>query len=190
MASIEASLQDPIPVPTHGNGGSFSVLATAHINAPPSACLAAIRDTSTWSKWNTFNPSVTIDPKSPSPSPILEIGTIASVKVVMDDLKDASRDQGIVVTFIDQDISKKSAGKQGWRLAWKATGYKDWQLKSERVLEFVDDGNGGTEMAVWDTLGGAMGKMAKMTAGKEMVGSFRRFVADFKGWVEGEAVVA
>ncbi|KAH8678899.1 hypothetical protein BGZ60DRAFT_428718 [Tricladium varicosporioides] len=63
----------PIPVPTHGPGGTFTVLARTTIFAPPVQVLSLIRNTSTWKEWNSFCPACTIHPsKGKSKVPILK----------------------------------------------------------------------------------------------------------------------
>jgi hypothetical protein len=58
---VTCSLVDAIPVPTHGPGGSFSVLAKAQIAAPPALVLKAIRNTNEWCKWNSFCPRCVVE---------------------------------------------------------------------------------------------------------------------------------
>lgn len=119
---IKCSLESPISVPTHGDGGSFSVKVSAHIKAPPSAVFAIVRDTTTWPEWNCFCPKATISKSSPSQSTILEVGTVAVMVVYMTGKhSDPSRDQEIEVTVIDETVN---GGKgKGFRVSWKANGF-------------------------------------------------------------------
>lgn len=52
----DSLLTSPIAVPTHGPGGSFSVLTRCIVRASPESLLNAVRDVSTWPEWNTFCP--------------------------------------------------------------------------------------------------------------------------------------
>ncbi|KAH7355052.1 hypothetical protein BKA65DRAFT_535351 [Rhexocercosporidium sp. MPI-PUGE-AT-0058] len=71
-----STLEPPIPTPTYGAGGSFTVLARTFIpHTTPGSVLSAIRDTSTWAHWNGFTPHFTF---SPLPSPDSKTSTTPS----------------------------------------------------------------------------------------------------------------
>jgi hypothetical protein len=197
---ITASLVPAIPVPTHGAGGTFAVLAKTRISAPPQEVLSLIRNTKTWPLWNTFCPSCAISPKSP-PVPVeprddgietgkegwLEVGTVAVVDVFMngDGLvsgKKRSREQGVVVTILERF---EEEGKRGLRIAWKSTGWAHWQMHSERVMEFVETGDRGTEYSCWETFGGVLGSVVKRMVGEQLVDRFGDYARDVKVFVEG-----
>ncbi|KAH9220232.1 hypothetical protein DL95DRAFT_456764 [Leptodontidium sp. 2 PMI_412] len=62
-----STLEPPIATPTHGAGGSFTVLAKTFIpHTTPSEVLSTIRDTGTWPHWNGFTPFFTFSPFPPS----------------------------------------------------------------------------------------------------------------------------
>src|ERR1700744_2753022 len=61
QSPVSASLVAPITVPTHGAGGTFSVLAKTHVSAPPSRVLQTIRNTPAWPLWNSFCPRCVIN---------------------------------------------------------------------------------------------------------------------------------
>jgi hypothetical protein len=197
---VTASQVPALPVPTHG-GGKFSILAKTRIAAPPAEVLSVIRNTNEWERWNTFCPQCIISPKSP-PAPEqthpsiptgkegwLELGTIATIDVFMngDGLvggggRKKSRDQGIVVTYLEE---LKEEGKNGYRIAWKSTGWAHWQLHSERVMEFVETEDGGTEYTCWETFGGVLAVTVKMGFGHTLADRFGDYARDVKGFLEG-----
>lgn len=199
---VTASLLSPISVPTHGPGGTMSVVAKTHVLAPPGILLQTIRNTNEWHKWNSFCPRCTISPNSPPP-PLepekgngdqaletgkpgwLEIGSIVTIDVFMNgdglvEGRKKSRDQGIVVTRIERLGEGEG---EGYRIAWKSTGYSHWQLHSERVMEFVEK-DGGTDYACWETFGGLLGSVVKATYGGTLVERFGDYARDVKGFVE------
>ena len=175
----------------------MSVMAKTYIAAPPAAVLMTVRNTNEWHKWNSFCPHCIIDPKSPQASPSsgdaaletrkegwLEVGSIAMIEVFMNgdglvEGKKKSRDQGIVVTRLE-----KMTGGEGYRIAWKSTGYSYWQLHSERVMEFVEK-DGGTEYVCWETFGGLLGSVVKTMVGGQLVDRFGDYARDVKEFVEG-----
>jgi hypothetical protein len=91
-----------------------------------------------------------------------------------------SRDQGIVISRIEQ----LDDGREGFRIAWTSTGFSHWQLHSERVMDFVDDGKGGTEYACWETFGGLLATVVKATYGGTLVERFGDYAGDVRGWFE------
>jgi hypothetical protein len=201
---ITSSIVPPIPVPTYGPGGSFSVLARTRISASPSACLSLIRDTPNWHKWNTFCPSITLSPKSPPPPSTsepniptgnegwLELGTIGTIDVFMsgDGLipgRKRTRTQGMIVTVLSP-LSTPD-GKKGYRLAWKGTSFSHWQLHSERVMEFIEielgEGKGeGTEFSCWETFAGVLTPIVKATYGGTLIERFGDYNRDVKAFLE------
>lgn len=198
---MTAEITDPIPVPTHGPGGTFSVIARITIPVAPIKVLNLIRDTTTWPVWNTFCPVGVISPKSvrdPSastdpdlPSGIegwLDVGTIAQIDVYMsgDGLVEGTkrdRTQGILVTYLEK-IQKD--GKHGYRIAWKSTGWAHWNLHSERVMEFteyeMEGGKIGTEYVCWETFGGILASATKLTVGKTLVDRFGDYSKDVRDY--------
>jgi len=113
----------------------------------------------------------------------------------------AKRDQGVEVTVLDFDVvdsaslddgvvgSQGKKKRKGARIAWKATGYSNWQLRSERVMEFWDDGEGGTEYVCWETFGGVLGRVVKGMVGGVLVDRFGDYARDLKGWCERDGGV-
>lgn len=59
----------PIPTPTHGAGGSFTVISSIHIDAPPDVAFTALLDHASWPEWNRFVRRVTVTSSPPPPPP-------------------------------------------------------------------------------------------------------------------------
>lgn len=118
----------------------------------------------------------------------LEIGTVAVIDVFMNgdglvEGKKKSRVQEIVVTVLER--IEAEGGKKGVRIAWKGTGWSHWQLHSERVMDFVETEDGGTEYSCWETFGGVLGSAVKTTVGGQLVDRFGDYARDVKEFLEG-----
>ncbi|RDW69357.1 hypothetical protein BP6252_08377 [Coleophoma cylindrospora] len=197
--AVTSSLVSPIAVPTHGAGGTFSVLAKVHISAAPLAVLNAVRDTSTWKTWNTFCPGCTFGPAKKASKaaathqdlPLgkenwLEPGSACQITYSMvGDASKSSGQQGIEVTVL-RPLTREVDGKDGFTIAWVSTGRKHWQLHSERIMEFVDDGEGGCLYACWETFGGLLGTAVKSVVGGQLRDRFGDYAKDVKGFVESK----
>ncbi|KAG0652839.1 hypothetical protein D0Z07_0389 [Hyphodiscus hymeniophilus] len=208
---VTSSLVPAIPVPTHGTGGSFSVLAKTSIAAPPLLVLEAVRNTSAWPRWNSFCPRCVVD-LATSPSAEagrlaggrdgaekrggarrgekgwLEVGMSVTIEVFMNgdgliEGRKKSRDQTIVITKMEE-LRPVDGGATGYVIAWKSTGFSHWQLHSERVMEFVER-EGATEYVCWETFGGLLGSVVKATVGGQLVDRFGDYARDLKAFVEG-----
>lgn len=92
--------------------------------------------------------------------------------------------QGMEVTLLEPfDNNKK-----GWRVAWKATSFPGFVLRSERVQEVVDDGQGGTEYTCWETMYGPLAYVVKLTQGSALEKNFRIWGEDLKKRAEKLAI--
>ncbi|CAL3962859.1 unnamed protein product [Diplocarpon coronariae] len=195
-----SSLSPPLPVPTHGAGGSFSVLASTFIpGSTPSEVLSTIRNTSTWKEWNGFTPTITFKPRSsPSPPPPsapdiptgndgwLELGTRGDMDVFMsgDGLQAGAKRtqaQGMEVSVLTA-IDGKGDGdaRKGFRIAWLGVGYAHWQLHTERVTELTEDeqhGVAGTRYECWETFAGVLAPIVKFAVGGALVSRFGEYAA-------------
>ncbi|KAH8809090.1 hypothetical protein F5884DRAFT_794442 [Xylogone sp. PMI_703] len=232
---ISKALTPPIPVPTHGQGGTFSVLVRTIVNAPPETLLNAVRDVSTWPEWNTFCPEGRIISSSSSASPSstdndqqprlgkndhpgwLETGSTCDLLVYMsgDMNRGGSRHQEVRVTGIWKledceeiaipeeklsyevsstavfdSVSGERRKRKGFRIAWMACGWREWQMRSERVMEFEEvlgeDGEVKTLYTCWETFGGVLGVAVKLAVGSALVERFGDYARDLKGFVEGQ----
>ena len=93
-----------------------------------------------------------------------------------------SKEQGIQVTVLERF---EEGGRKGFRIAWKSTGWAHWQLHSERVMDFLEMGDGKTEYVCWETFGGLLGSVVRRMAGEQLIDRFGDYARDVKGFVEG-----
>lgn len=90
--------------------------------------------------------------------------------------------QNMEVTLLEPfDVQNK---KKGWRVAWKGTSIPGLLLRTERVQEFVDDGQGGTEYTCWETMYGPLAPVVRMTTGKSLEKGFEAWGVDLKARAE------
>ncbi|KAI9744670.1 MAG: hypothetical protein M1818_002199 [Claussenomyces sp. TS43310] len=193
------SFTDPIPVPTHGPSGVFAVKSAIHISARPETVSRVVLDPSSYPRWSTFTPCVEIvfQPEAarnaiwPGPND-LHPGTKFTQTVYMtgnglkpDAKVSESRQNPIEVTFVDRLGEVEGDGREGFRIAWKATAFSNWVMRSERVQELVDDGQGGTQYITWETFGGPLAHIIKWVVGAQLVERFRDTGRDLKAYVEG-----
>lgn len=81
--------------------------------------------------------------------------------------------------------------RKGWRIAWRQRASwltPAWMLRSERVQEFVEVGEGETVYYCWETFYGVLAPVVRMAAGKQVVGGFGLWMEGLKGLVEGRSV--
>ncbi|KAK0665860.1 hypothetical protein QBC41DRAFT_349269 [Cercophora samala] len=197
-----AVLPAPLPTPSHGPGGSFTIASSTRINAPPSKCLDIVRNAADYPSWNPFCRLVKIDsqPSPPPPSTTtttttttlppdhLHLGTVFTFDVHFNpspDSKPSTRSQERVSVL--EDITDPSSKKViGHRIGWVQIGPQpDWMLRCERIQEFVQveapDGKEGvttTEYRNWETFYGAVAVVVRLAAGEGV----RR---GFEGWMGG-----
>lgn len=163
---ITASLVSPLPVPTHGAGGTFTVLTRTIISAPPSDVLSLIRDTSTWPTWNSFCPVAVFAPRKTEVPEcddfniptgmegLLDLGSEITIDVHLqgDGLVEGSkrtRTQNLCVTRLERIDEEK---RKGYRIAWKPMGFSNWQFHSERVMEMIEVDRGTkTDYVCWES---------------------------------------
>lgn len=188
----------PIATPTFGAGGSFSIVVSTHISAPPDTVFTVLTEHTKWPEWNRFIPKLTVT-SSPPPSDAdpdagalqtliqrddgssyLKKGTKMTFDVHLDpDNTDpgSGTKQGIEVTALEP---YGRDGRKGWRIAWKPTGYPGFALRGERVQEFVDDGRGDTEYTCWETMYGFLGPVVRLTTGAKLEKGFQCWAEDLK----------
>lgn len=191
----------PIPTPTHGAGGSFSVISAVHIAASPDVAFATLLEHGAWPDWNRFVRRVTISsappPLEPSPEAsaletavakddgqrYIKRGTLMTFQVHLDpDNEKSYTKQAMEVTLLEPfDAQNK---KRGWRVAWKGTSIPSLLLRTERVQEFVDDGHGGTEYTCWETMYGPLAPVVRLTTGKSLEKGFEAWGVDLKARAE------
>ncbi|KAG6367532.1 hypothetical protein INS49_001723 [Diaporthe citri] len=187
-----------IATPTFGPGGSFSLVVSIHIDAPPDTAFTVLTDHTKWPEWNRFVPKLTVTSSPPPAGADPDAGALETlirrddgstylkkdtkmnfdVHLDPDNTDPASgRKQAIQVTLLEP---YDRAGRKGWRIAWKPTGYPGVALRGERVQEFVDDGKGGTEYTCWETMYGFLGPVVKLTTGAKLEKCFQYWAEDLK----------
>ncbi|KAK0718881.1 hypothetical protein B0T21DRAFT_351663 [Apiosordaria backusii] len=179
-----AILPAPLPTPTHGPGGSFTIASSTRINAPPSKCLDIVRSAADYPSWNPFCRLATINSQPPSvTSPeLFHLGTVFTFDVHFNpspDSKPSTKSQERVSVL--EDIVDGTTGKViGKRVGWIQVGPQpDFMLRCERIQEFIDVDDGkATEYRNWETFYGLLAPVVKLAAG-EGVGK------GFEGWMGG-----
>lgn len=202
-----------IPTPTHGSG-SFSIIASKRIAAPPHIAFATLLEHTAWPAWNRFVRRATIlsapapsssdssdSPEAPSSASALEAaiasddgsryikqGTTMTFEVHMDpDNAHKSISQDMEVTLLEPLRDDATRPPRGWRVAWKGTTVPQLMLRSERVQEFFDDGEGGTEYTCWETMSGPLAPFIRWTLGKSLEKGFEAWAVDLKARAEEAA---
>lgn len=188
-----------IATPTFGPGGSFSIVVSINIAAPPDTVFTVLTEHTKWPEWNRFIPRLTVT-SSPGPAEASPDAGALETLIQRDDgstylKKDtkmdfdvnldpgdtvtaaAGRKTSIQVTLLEP---YDHAGRKGWRIAWKPTGYPGMALRGERVQEFVDDGKGGTEYTCWETMYGFLGPVVRLTTGAKLEKCFQCWAEDLK----------
>lgn len=187
-----------VATPTFGPGGSFSIIVSTHIDAPPDTVFTVLTDHTKWPEWNRFVPKLTVTSSPPPADADPDAGALETlirrddgstylkkdtkmnfdVHLDPDNTDPASgRKQAIQVTLLEP---YDHAGRKGWRIAWKPTGYPGMALRGERVQECVDDGKGGTEYTCWETMYGFLGPVVRLTTGAKLEKCFQYWAEDLK----------
>lgn len=130
-AVTSSLLNRAIPSPTLGLAGSFTLLQTVLIRAPPLQVLCTLRDTDTWPLWNSFCPRVAFVSGIPEEGletgkeRWLELGSVFEMDIHMegDGLVEGSTKSrgGKFEVSVLGEIEKE--GKKGWRIGWIMRGY-------------------------------------------------------------------
>lgn len=201
---------EPIATPTYGPGGNFSIISSTHIAAPPDTVFQVLLDHSQWPQWNRFVRHVAVKSTPPSssdePTPFapvdgddgttcLKKGQAVTFQVHMDAENPSSSylNQGMEITLLESfdknnnNNNNDDNKRRGWRVAWKATSFPGFALRSERVQEVVDDGQGGTEYTCWETMYGPLAYVVKLTQGSALERNFRIWGEDLKERAEKAA---
>lgn len=194
----------PVSTPTHGAGGSFTVISSAHIAAPADVAFTVLLDHTAWPEWNRFVRLVTVT-SSPAPtepsadagpletavqrddgSRYLKKGTQMAFNVHLDpDNATSHTRQGMEVTLLEPYGS--GSQQHGWRVAWRGTSIPSLLLRTERVQELVDDGSGGCEYTCWETMYGPLAPVVRLTTGKSLEKGFQCWTEDLKRRAESIA---
>ena len=77
----------------------------------------------------------------------------------------------------------------GQRVVWVGKGYPDWALRSERVHEVCEVGEGGgTRYDVYETFSGPLAWFVRVFVGRRLVERFKQWNEELGAFVEGEIV--
>ncbi|GAB1311708.1 Coenzyme Q-binding protein COQ10 START domain-containing protein (Fragment) [Madurella fahalii] len=189
----------PLPTPTYGPGGSFSVTCSARIAATPKACLDVMLDAPGYPTWNRFCRKCTIDAQPSTSAELaqdedkLRLGTQFTFDVHMDPSAPSGngktgRAAALEVSVLEA-INEDDGRRRGWRVGWKGRSsllMPAWMLHNERIQEFVEaDGGKATEYYCWETFYGVLAPVVKKAAGAQVVKGFEVWVEGLKGKVEG-----
>lgn len=174
------------------------MLAQTTIAASPAKVLVALLDTSSYAKWNSFVPRVTIsaDPssmtfrtevlqrvpsRSASGAALLAVGTEVIFHVHMRGPDSPSRASAEEVTVVEE----LKDGRRGYRVAWRTMGRGDRMLRTERVHEMVEAADGHTTYRTWETFAGPKAYVVRIATGKDLVARFHDWTTDLTTYVEG-----
>ncbi|EON98780.1 putative polyketide cyclase dehydrase protein [Phaeoacremonium minimum UCRPA7] len=177
------------PTPSFGGNGSFTLSCSTRIAASPDTCLGVLLKTGDYPSWNPLIPKVTMDAPPAHPetdeaklppahlrgADYVAKGTLMTFEVHVELNPDKITNR----TPIECTMLEPFPGeRKGWRLAWKPTSFPEWFMRSERIQEVVDDGNGGTEYTCWETFYGPFSPVIRMVVGAKLC-------KGFEGWAEG-----
>jgi hypothetical protein len=188
--------------------------ASTKISAPASLVFHTLLDTSTYPRWNTWCPNVTIrsqpdEPSSPSPSPFLQKDTHFTLHVMMDtskpskitdtllrvtDISTPENQSDYVRALLLQQPTFTSDLSRVYRIAWTTEGgLVSRGLRSERFHEIIVLGNYECEVRTWECLGGVVARTIKWFWGEALMEMFGVWVRNLKGecerrWGEGQGV--
>ncbi|KAI0521859.1 hypothetical protein F5B22DRAFT_506568 [Xylaria bambusicola] len=190
----------PIPVPTYGAGGVFTVACAAELAAPALQCLEKVLDLPHYGSWNTFIPRAEVltsgpDDNASAPLPP-EVQALAArpgfvspgARIRFDAVMSGSwtRSVELDVSFLEA-FDPADGGGKAYRVAWKGTSFPTFLLRSERVQEFVEyvaeDGSVRTKYANWETFGGLLGYVLPR---EQIVAGFEKWTVGLKKAVEEE----
>ncbi|KAK4237374.1 hypothetical protein C8A03DRAFT_44753 [Achaetomium macrosporum] len=196
----------PVPTPTYGSGGTFTISCLTHIAATPRACFDVVITAADYAIWNRFCRKCTINsqPKVSSESEDndkLQLGTRFTFDVHMNlDDPDGSAGRATalevsVLEPVDDEPSEGGRRRKGWRIAWKQRPsllMPGWMLRNERVQEFVEVGSGEgepeTEYRCWETFYGALAPVVRLAVGKQIERGFDAWTEGLKARAEDKTV--
>ncbi|KAK4227529.1 hypothetical protein QBC38DRAFT_477675 [Podospora fimiseda] len=181
-AYIEILTEQPVPTPTYGSGGSFTIACSTRIAAPPSTVFDIVIDASKYSTWNQFCPKCTIDHQPDfddndnDNEKKLKQGTKFTFDVVLDPKSGSARPTALIVNVLEP-IEYEGGKRKGWRITWgprPSFFMPEWLLRSERVQEFIEiPGSNDTEYLCWETFYGPLAPVVRMTVGNQVQNGFR-----------------
>ncbi|AEO65263.1 uncharacterized protein THITE_26762, partial [Thermothielavioides terrestris NRRL 8126] len=209
--SLPGARGPPLPTPSHGPGGTFSITCAARIAATPDACLDVIVSASEYPKWNRFIRKCVID-SAAADSAKLRLHTPFTFHVWLDpsapDGAPASATSALEVSALERIDDDGAASpppgfpslpraraplaetRRGWRIAWRPrSSWRNaplWLLRSERVQELVEvDGGRATQYYCWETFYGPLAPLVRRLTGRQVERGFDAWMEGLRGMVEG-----
>lgn len=98
--------------------------------------------------------------------------------------------QPINITRLEKlaDSDPGTSVRRGLRVAWAASGFPGFLLRSERVQEFVEvegvDGGARCEYFCWETFYGLLAPVVRLSVGGKLEVAFRAWMDGLKKFVE------
>ena len=186
----------------------LSISASTQIAAPAALILSILRSISAYSTWNTFCPTVHIHSQPPgiqeNEKEMLHVGTSFTLDVIMDakkpdsvtptqcrvtDISTPERTSGYVPKeVLEGDGSYEKDQGRVYRISWTTEGgFVARGLKSERISEVIDLGNGKVKYRTWECQGGVLARVVKWKFEKVLGEKFELWSEDLKKEAEKQA---
>lgn len=89
-----------------------------------------------------------------------------------------------ILSLIEALDPSKEEGRKGYRICWKVDGGFGGLLRAERVQECVDLGDGTCEWVTFESFGGWLGPVVRLTTGGKLVERFGDWGRDLKARCE------
>lgn len=179
----------------------LAVFSSVKIAAPASIILLVLRSVSNYGAWNEFVPKVHIHSQPPNASKteseLLHVGTSFTLDVIMDSdnpknitptqvrVTDISTpdhpSEYVPKDVIDQDGTYETDQSRVYRISWTNEGrFAAMGLKTERVSEIIDLGDGTSEYRTWECQGGMLARVVKWKFEKTLNEKFALWCAGLK----------
>jgi hypothetical protein len=190
----------PLPQPTYGAGGSFTVVFGMTIDASPVRCLEVVLVPSTYPSWNKWIPRCVVH-AAPTPDvsakslpaslqhlayhpETLTPGTRFHFEVHMNPDSPSFNRTDLVVRTIEQF---QQDGRKGIRVSWTTAG-DPWYLKAERTQEFLETADGAScEYRNYETFYGPVAFAVKLFVGGQLQNGLALWMSGLKEAVEEKA---
>ncbi|KAK4168698.1 hypothetical protein QBC43DRAFT_341370 [Cladorrhinum sp. PSN259] len=178
VTAYTETLAAPVPTPTYGSSGTFTIACSTRISASPLTTLDVVLDAPNYPIWNRFCRKCTIDDEGPSESKEdgkLRLGTKFTFDVYLDaDVENGSPRPTALKVNVLEPLDYQ--GRKGWRVTWGPRSsllMPEWLLRSERVQEFTEiPGSSDTEYLCWETFYGPMAHVVKVAVGAKVQRGF------------------
>ncbi|KAL9033435.1 MAG: hypothetical protein Q9214_007520, partial [Letrouitia sp. 1 TL-2023] len=191
------------------NETTFSISASANINAPAPFVFNVIRNTTAYPDWNTFTPAANITSRSSNSSNsspqdnsttagLLALGDRFTYTVVLDPTQSQNTTQSfervtdystpdapssyVPPLLLEEDGSFYPNLSRVYRIAWGVSNpATPGQLVTERFSEVIDLGNRTSEYRTWENLGGSLASVVQELLQGTLQRRFEDYARDLKG---------